>query len=99
MFLYDSTGENLSFSLLLTSQHWLVLVTLVRTLSDFLDGFLLRLRGVSLSGLVLGVQVLGALRALLLVGLSSITLFLCASLGPRCSLLLPATSHPSQARV
>ena len=39
----------------------------------------------SLSG-----QILGALRAL-----SSISLFLCASLGPLCSLLLPATSHPS----
>ena len=48
----------------------------------------------SLSGLVLGVQILGALRAL-----SSISLFLCASLGPRCSLLRPATSHPSQSRV
>ena len=75
-----------------TLQHSLVLVTLVHTLSDVLDDFLLRLRGASLSGLVLGVQILGTLRALLLIDFSSITSFLCASLGPRCSLLLPATS-------
>ena len=48
----------------------------------------------SLSGFVLGVQILGALRAL-----PSISVFLCASLGPRCSLLLLATSHPSQSHV
>ena len=66
----------------LTSQHLLVLVILVHTLSDVLDDFLLRFRGVSLA-LSWGVQVLGALRALLLIDLSSITLFLCASLGPR----------------
>ena len=34
----------------------------------------------SFSGLVLGVQIIGALRALLLIDSSSITLFLCASL-------------------
>ena len=45
------TGENLPFSLLLTSQHSLVLVTLVHTPSDVLDGFL-----------VSCVQILGALR-------------------------------------
>ena len=77
-------------SLLLTSQHSLVLVTLVHTLS----GFLLRFLGVSLSLS----QILGALRALLLIDFSSITLFLCASLGPWCSPLLLATSHPSQSR-
>ena len=48
MFLYSSTGENLSSSLLLTYQHSLVPITLVHALSDFPDGFLLRLRGVSL---------------------------------------------------
>ena len=56
--------DYLSSSLLLTSQHPLVLVTLVHALSVVLDDFLLRLLGVSLSGLVLGVQVLGALRTL-----------------------------------
>ena len=53
----------------------------------------------SLSGLVQGVQILGAPRALLLIDFSSITLFLCVSLGPWCSPLLLATSHPSQSRV
>ena len=43
------------------------------------------------SGLVLGVQNLGALRAL-----SSISLFLCVSLGPQCFLL---RSDLSQSRV
>ena len=51
------------------------------------------------SGLVLGVQILGALRALFLIDFSSITSCFRASLGPRCSMLLPATSHSSQPRV
>ena len=46
-----------------------------------------------LSGLVLVVQFLGALHALLLIESFSINLFHCASLGPWCSPLLPATSH------
>ena len=37
------------------------------------------------SSLSLGVQILGVLQALLMVDSSSITLFLCASLGPWCS--------------
>ena len=66
-------------SLLSTRSCWLhscILSTTFLTASSF--AFL-----ASLSGLVLDVQILGALRAL-----SSISLFLCASLGPRYSLLL-----------
>ena len=37
LFLYNSTGENLSSSMLLTSQHSLVLITLVHTLCCFLQ--------------------------------------------------------------
>ena len=70
-------------SLLLTSQHSLVPGSLVHTPSDFLDCFLLRLRGVSHSGLVLGVPDSRCASCALLD-----SLFLCASLGPRCSLLL-----------
>ena len=60
---------------------------------DVRDEFLLRLHGVTVSGLVLGtgvfpsglvlgVQLLGALQALLLIESFSILLFLCALLGP-----------------
>ena len=51
------------------------------TLRAYLDDFLLRLRGVSLSGLVLGVQILGVLRALHLIDFSSINAALLSVLG------------------
>ena len=50
----------------------------------------------TLSGLVLNVQFLGALQALFLIDFSSIISFFCVSLGPWCFLLRLATLHPSQ---
>ena len=44
----DRNFNTAASSLLLTSQHSLVLVTLVHALSDLIDGFLLRSLGVSL---------------------------------------------------
>ena len=74
---------------LLSTLHNLLLIN-VR------DGILLRLHGISLSGLVLDVQFLGAFSVCFLIDFSSIVSFFCVSLGPWCFLLRLATLHPSQ---